>query len=76
MAPLPGGVKLCWQPVQEDLLGNPIVPDAYRIFRWTSSPDSMELVAEVPPTETCFIDNGEPMGGGSPVFYHVTAILN
>ncbi|MDD5087736.1 MAG: DUF2961 domain-containing protein [bacterium] len=73
IAPVADGVELRWRHVREDLLGHPITPDFYSIFRWTSSPDSAEVVAEVSGTDSCYVDRDNVSSPDCPVFYRVTA---
>jgi len=73
IAPVPDGVELRWNHVREDLLGNPLIPDSYSIYRWISSPDSADLIAEVPGTDSCYVDQDDVSSPGGTVFYRVTA---
>jgi hypothetical protein len=70
---VPTGVRLLWRRVQADTAGHPLILSAYAVYRATSRDSLFHYLAEVPGTQTFFVDTNISRRDTGNVFYCVTA---
>jgi hypothetical protein len=70
---VPEGVRLRWAHVRQDTSGAPLVPEAYAVYRALAADSLFHLVAEVPGTDSSYMDTEALSLGGTAVYYVVTA---